>query len=63
MNKNYINQYIKYIIFSNKKTLAIIIILFIEYLSENHLKKTILKFIEILPKISLKKNNFPNIFY
>ena len=61
MNKNYINQYIKYIIFSNKKTLAIIIILFIEYLSENHLKKTILKFIEILPKISLKKNNFPNL--
>ena len=62
------NEYIKTFflnkkkyLFITKKTYSIILILLIEYLSEMFLKKKIIKFIEILPKISLQKHTFPNL--
>ena len=64
------NEYIKTFFLNNKKylfiakkTYSIILIILIEYLSEMFLKKKIIKFIEILPKISLQKHTFPNSFF
>ena len=63
------NEYIKTFFLNNnkylfitKKTYSIIFLILMEYLSEVFLKKKIIKFIEILPKISLQKHTFPNSF-
>ena len=64
MNKiinDYLNKYIIYIIFFLKKSSVIIIMFFIEFDSKMILKKKILKYIDILPKISLEKNIYPNL--
>ena len=58
INFYYLN---KNIFFNNNKTFVIIILILIIYLSEILLKNEILKYIEILPKISLENNDFPNL--
>ena len=60
-NDYYFNKYNKYIILPINKAMFIILLILIEYFSEMFLKKKILKFIEILPRISLEKDYFPNL--
>ena len=57
---------IKYLFTIKKKYmfyLIIMIFILIVYLSEMFLKRKIIKFIKILPKISLKKKTFPISFF
>jgi glycosyltransferase involved in cell wall biosynthesis len=58
INFYYLN---KNIFFKINKTFVIIILILIIYLSKILLKNEILKYIEILPKISLENNDFPNL--